>query len=447
MAAPTAEASGPAVVVLADDLTGANDSGLHFAAHGLRTRVFVDPGSSIGSADCDVVILDCESRGMEADGARAAVRAAHAAFAPGASHLYKKIDSTLRGNVGAEIDEFARAAGATLVLMTPAYPAMGRTVEDGVLLVNGTPVAETAIAADPANPVRESRIQALLEADMPGVTIRRITPHDLPDAGALAADAERLQGAGGYLCLVADAASERDIEAIAAYGETLSRQTGPILWAGSAGLAAPLPKLWALAPGEAAPALAPAARPALLVCGSVNPVAVAQLDRAAEVHGVEPVVLAADALFRTRSDADAEIERCVAHLSETLGTAGSVGILTTAHAPGEVRGAMDLARRNGLSRRDASRIIARGLGQVAQVLIERGAIGRLLATGGDTARAVLEAAGIEALDVRGTVLPGMPLVTARGTVDCHIVTKAGGFGDPDALADAMRHLIEGRIAP
>src|SRR3989304_6187166 len=125
-----------ALTILADDLTGACDSGALFAGEA-PVPVTVWPA---GRAAGPVAVVDTESRPLAP--AEAAARVGRAAATPrGAGTWFKKIDSPLRGPVGAELDALLRAAGAASALLTPAFPAQGRVVRDRVLRVDGAAAA------------------------------------------------------------------------------------------------------------------------------------------------------------------------------------------------------------------------------------------------------------------------------------------------------------------
>ena len=136
----------PAVVV-ADDLTGATDTGLQFSKIGLRTKVYFDPPLSPGS--CDVIAITTESRARPADEARRRVAQAGTRIRSwNVRHVYKKIDSTMRGNIGAELESLAGALDRRLVVLAPSFPANGRTVHNGRLFVNGVPLAESEFGCE-----------------------------------------------------------------------------------------------------------------------------------------------------------------------------------------------------------------------------------------------------------------------------------------------------------
>ena len=145
---PTPGTAARRLGIVADDLTGAMDSSGHFAARGLSTDVVLDPAYA---SESDVVVITTSSRAEPPDVARERVRRAVRRLA--GRTIYKKIDSTLRGNIGVELMAAMQEAHCEKAIVAPAFPAVGRTTLNGVLLVDGTPVAETQFAGDPVSPV------------------------------------------------------------------------------------------------------------------------------------------------------------------------------------------------------------------------------------------------------------------------------------------------------
>jgi D-threonate/D-erythronate kinase len=147
------------ILAIADDLTGALEAGAKIAGNGISavvtTRAAFDDSRT-------ALVIDTETRHCHPADAAARVRAALAARP--ARLIYKKTDSTLRGNIGAELGAVLAAYPDAPLVYAPAYPRMGRTVKDGLLLVDGVPVHQTAFARDPLNPVRDSSIPRLLAA-------------------------------------------------------------------------------------------------------------------------------------------------------------------------------------------------------------------------------------------------------------------------------------------
>lgn len=398
--------------ILADDLTGAADAGVEFARAGWRTRALGPGWLPAELAGAEVVVIDTASRGLGPAAAYGAVRQAAAALAAaGAQLLYKKIDSTLRGPLGAELDAvldaLAAAGGPALAVVCPAFPAAGRTLAGGVLYVHGVPVAQTASGRDPITPVSESWLPALLAQT--ALTGRR------PVALCEAAErwAERLP-AGGLA--VVDAGSEDDLARIV---QAALACTPPPLLAGSAGLARPLAIALARAHGKAAPAVedGPAVEDAvqpggaggaavLVVCGSLHPAARAQA-----------AVLAA------------QIEAGTLPCACTL--------LMTPAVVDAVAAAGDAA---GAAAAPARALAGEALAWLqAQAAAPGGGCAGLVVTGGDTLASLLGALGAGGIDLERALAPGMPLGRVSGGPwhGLRVASKAGGFGDASILACAV----------
>lgn len=143
-------------LALADDATGALETGARFVEAGLEALVRFKPDSESG-------VIDTETRHLPAELAAERIRniAARARQARVVS-IFKKTDSTLRGNIAAEFRALLEVWPERRILYAPAYPALGRTVRNGELLVNGRPLRDTAFAADVLNPSREGSIRTLL---------------------------------------------------------------------------------------------------------------------------------------------------------------------------------------------------------------------------------------------------------------------------------------------
>lgn len=216
-------------LLIADDLTGACDAAVQFAVRGLRVRVSLDWDGEAGQTD--VLAISTESRDADMGSFREALRRLPP-LQP--RMLFKKIDSTLRGNVGREVAAALAAFDCDVAVVTPAFPAMGRTVEGGYLRIAGE------IGFVPRELAASFR--------------------DLP-----AADTARLR--------LLDATCDAGLDAIVSEALALPRR---ILWAGSAGLAAAL----ARATGRGAPvgfAFAPA--PSIFCLGSDHAVTMEQQHR------------------------------------------------------------------------------------------------------------------------------------------------------------------------
>jgi D-threonate/D-erythronate kinase len=383
------------ILVIADDLTGAAEGAAAGAAHGLEAIVL--RGNETVPPDTQVLAIDAATRGMTVDDAAARtadLMGVHGGRRPRV--LYKKMDSTLRGHVGAELAAVLRvwrgldpAQGSAVVILAPAFPANGRTTLGGRQHVN-----ESVLPQDLAAMVGAAGLRAAL------VGRGQVQAADVRAAEAASADV--------WIC---DAETEEDLRAVAA----MAASRGPsVVWAGSGGLARHAPAAIGL---EREPRVGRnAARsmgPILFVIGSLCRVAheqVSDLRAEGDVCCLEiaPATLASGPGSPDWSASTAGIDAAVEAGHDVV---LSIASLEKSDETEDPRLAMALAR-------------------FAAPHAKRS--GGLVLTGGDTARSVLDTLGIGWLRVVGEIEPGVSVCFA-GSSPRPIVTKAGAFGDRQTL--------------
>lgn len=411
------------IAVIADDLTGANDTGVQFARTG--RQVVVPLGDADAPPDTDVMVLNTDSRHLApADAAARVQYMTGRALAWGADVLFKKLDSTMRGNPGAELAAMLSAGDADFALLCPAYPANGRTVVNGDVVVGGVPLADSPASRDPATPVHHSGLAKIIAegydgptAHLPLVTVRQGQQAIAQAIGHALAE--------GQWVLAADAATDADLDALVA--GALGSGYRP-LWAGAAGLGAALAAALPPAPRaevQAGPRTASVRRPTLAVVASANPRTREQLQQAVAGGAISVVAAPTAAMVAGDRLAIAEVaEAAIACLQ------GGEDVAVLPDQP--PRGAPDP---------EAGRALARHLGMAAALAAQSVPLGALFLSGGDTATAVLSALGAHGVRILGEVAPGIPYGRViGGAAQVPVVTKAGGFGSDDALSAALKLL-------
>lgn len=413
----------PALVIIADDLTGALDVAAPFAARGLRTRVVPwaarqAPAQVVAAARrCDVLVIETASRHLAASTAAARVSAAaRAARQAGVPRLYKKIDSTLRGAVLAELRAFRRAMGVSMLPVIPAFPAQGRTVRQGEVHIHGVPVRQTSVAHDPRGGPVEQTLTTLRQPSAGFELIDAETDADLRRIAGVLARADRLgatAGAGGFAAALAAlmASTSGAMRAIVGPG-TRSRAIRGRPAASSA---------------PAASAAIRSAGPLLIVVGSPHPATRAQLRQAAAagVRGLVLPVADGRSRFAWARDRDATVDVASTWLAQ------GDDVFVALPAP-----------EGALVPRQASRAAA-ALADTALRVMRRARPDVVVAVGGDTVAALLRAAGVPHLDVVGELRHGVALASwprdrAQRAAPRWLVTKSGAFGDEDLLNDLCR---------
>jgi len=370
------------VAVVADDVTGAADTAAAFARSGLPAAVELDAPVR---ARAGVLAYSSDSRERaRVDASRRTSALARAIASAGFDEVYKKVDSLLRGHVGAEIAATAHALGRPLVLACPALPSAHRGLINGQLVGGERPIDLVASLRVTYGPLVER------------------VDRDEVRAGRLLARVEAVPEGGALVC---DATRETDLEAVAAVTRATRRR---LLLAGSAGLAGALGRLWASEPGE--PAVRRSSAHLVVAVGSMTALAQRQvaclLDGVPEAHAIalEPSALSAGTDLACWSAAIAELL--------ASGRTPVVVVRTTPYLEG------------------VGPLLARRMGELLGAVA---GIDGLVVTGGETARAVFEGLGVTSLAVLDEVEPGVVLARADAPRPLEIVLKSGGFGDDATL--------------
>jgi D-threonate/D-erythronate kinase len=390
----------PRLVIVADDLTGTMDAAGPLASRGLSTLAVtgIEGCRSQDFAGADVVSINAHSRHLAGQAAAQRVRAIlRELIHPECEILLKKIDSTLRGNVVVETLAMREASGRRAVVVAPAFPRQGRTVIGGLVHVHGVALQDTSFARDALSPPPLEPLHVLF---------RRADAH--ADVRLLGGGAPVALGQDGRRQIfVVDSATDEDLRATVGALRGHLRDT---LLVGSAGVAEALAEVcFEHATGSLT---APAVQgPLLFVVGSRAEQTTQQVSALIEA---EPARIVAAPNGRVDLSAALRATETVLVLRATPDMSGCEG--------------------------DAGEV-ARRLAEGVAALIERRPIAALVATGGDTAAAILVRLSQPILQVVGDLLPGIPFSRIHaGGRDIWFVTKAGGFGTRDTFVTIAQRL-------
>lgn len=423
----------PAFGVIADDLTGANATGVLLTRTGYQTASLTQlrwPEGDLDQYSC--IVIATESRALPAAEAhRRVAEAARLLVSHGRRPVGKRIDSTLRGNLGPEVEAVLAALGPrSVAVLTGAFPASGRTTRGGIHYVNGVPLAETAVRNDPLCPVTESHVATLVRqqtalpvAELPLETVRA-------GAGAVA-EAIVSQARQGVRIFCADAETDGDIEAL---GQGMARSGLPCVAADPGPLTAAYAAATTPAGTWATPAQASGKangqNKVLVVAGSVTPLTRQQLDNLEAEMGARLITVDAAALGQGGDAAEAEVNRVVEELAAIEPGRQVIGVRTSTV----------LAETDA---RVAARIGA-GFAEIAARALERvPGITGLYTSGGDITVAVCHRLGAGAIQLMAEVLP----LAVQGYLvggqhpGTAIVTKGGLIGDGTAALTCVGHLL------
>lgn len=413
------------IAVIADDLTGAADTGVQCCPHFTDTTLISYrnlPRDSEGLS-AQAVTVYTNTRSIKAEMARKRVQSlARQLLAFHPRRVYKKVDSCLRGNVGAEVDALMDEMGFDLSFIAPAFPAMGRLTLHDVHMVHDRPVAETELSKDPVTPVTESNLSRII-ASQSRYGVGHVDLRFLEgDNDAMVAQIRRLIDSGARH-LVFDAARQAHLKRIARLALE-SRKN--ILLVGSAGLARGLVSHFPERHGgedDKPHHLQEGYH--LLVCGTVAEATRLQISALLEAYPYRVISLPASLLLHSpqRDDLLLQANHAQRILSEN-NLIIRVGISETTE--------VGVGKKPSTQR---ARGIVRGLGLFVAELLRETTSASLFLSGGDTASAVLEAIGARGIRLHGEILPGMPEgILTGGLMDAvPVVTKAGAFGQRETL--------------
>jgi 4-hydroxythreonine-4-phosphate dehydrogenase len=391
----------PRIAIVADDLTGAADTAAGLLALGRPLVTWARDGRIAWQETDRIVAVDATTRHITPDAAADTVRGLASRFRLGGFDcLYKKVDSTLRGHVAVEVQAALDGwyPGARAVI-APAFPAMGRTTIGGRQHLDNAPIDGASIA------------EMLAAVAMP---VTHVTLDEVRD-GRLDRILRAQPSQGAVVC---DAISDADLAAIAAAGAALGER---VVWVGSGGLARNMFTGQTRTNESRASATVTATGPVLIVCGSQTTVSAAQAASVAS-EGAIAVPVNAGAL-----------------------SSGSSALRSTGSEIEDLlrRGADVLVTIEGTRASDADPALVDRLGQMLAPC--RALSGGLVATGGDTASAILRHWGISALQLIAEAEAGVPLAMADGVTPVVVALKAGGFGNAGTLAAAraaVRSLLQ-----
>jgi 4-hydroxythreonine-4-phosphate dehydrogenase len=416
------------ILILADDLSGAADCGVACVGAGLETTVALKHTDEEPAGD--VLSLDADTRRMSPNEARQEVDRLIRIYAANPDLLlFKKIDSTLRGNVGTELAaalnalrSIAPGGGRTqhrrsVAVMAPAFPAIGRTTRNGTQFVHGQPLHDLDIWRVQGMTGRASIPVMLQSTGLKSFVLDLAVIRSTQDALANQMDSIAREAD----VLVCDAETDDDLQAIASASMRLACRP---LWVGSAGLAYQLPSAAGIA-RSVAPEPKPLPHivgPLLFVIGSLSPNSVEQVRALASLSSTVSIRVSPEVLLAGERHSDwqahvRELEHAIQNHRDA--------VLSPTSEP-----RVDLAQRP---------LLAAALARLAASVSSN--IGALVASGGETARAVFESFSVTSFRLLGELERGIPVsVTENWLRPLPVITKAGDFGGTNALLKCSQFL-------
>lgn len=417
------------LLIIADDFTGALDTGVQLSKKGVSTQVLIQNNMHWCqlSTDAEVLVVDTESRHLDAEQSYKKVfELCISARENGIRYIYKKTDSTLRGNIGAELSALMDACNIKKLYFIPAYPEEGRITIKGHQYVKGVPLSQTIFAKDPLNPVVDTYIPNIIRRQ----TDKTVYSIDVSDVN----QENCLYNEKGIF--VIDANDEEDMMQIS---HLLAQQQDIMGIAGCAGFAPYLLHLFALDKNINMRRRLSIHKPILIVCGSINEISVAQVNYA-EKAGIKSQVINFDQLMSNIYSGSHEYETQIKTAVQNINDHG-IFILKTVSGKENISSIIDKVKR--LSGEDLYKEITRFIGSLVRDIMEQVQIGTLIIFGGDTALGIVKQLSCTVIQPQYELLPGIPISFIESSLfGSTLITKAGGFGTEKTLMDIITYIEE-----
>jgi uncharacterized protein YgbK (DUF1537 family) len=412
-------------VILADDLTGANDTAIQFVNHGLSALVLTRAGNCVPPSfdDYEVLALNSDSRTMRAQEAYKTVRDLAARFRPliKDGRLYKKIDSVLRGNPASELAAVMDELDITLALAAPSFPANQSILEQGQLNSGSERIDAVEVFAHEMNYTVEGIV--LEEIHRGCVSLAR---HILD------------RHAGGVQVFVSDAVTNDDLEILYRSSSLLGK---PAVLAGSAALARHMAGDLSRGGGvfyeEAADMNGKG--PVLIIAGTRQGETAAQITTLSRIYSAPIIRFKVDLVNQGKSGQ--AVNRAFNEAAEQMETSPALCIVAVESMFRSEIPAGNVARfEDGGGALGAA--ISAALGSLAGKLLEAFDFPVMVSTGGDTTLAVCKSLDVEGIEPLAELCPGIPIGRIAGGPHKgrRIVTKSGRVGNRESLLEIQRFL-------
>jgi uncharacterized protein YgbK (DUF1537 family) len=420
------------ILVVADDFTGANDTGVQFSKRKLKSTVLLNKDNiSKSLEDCDVLIVDTESRFDNKEKAyKKTYEIGKTVKAKKIKCIYKKLDSTFRGNIGAEISGLMDSLEIQHAIVVPAFPSNHRITKNGMVYIKGLLLAESETSDDPRTPVKESFIPKIISQQTDKST-GIINFADVKAGKQSLIQKIQQHMNNGIQMIIIDALDDGDLDLIASVTAPMKER---ILFVGSPGFAEYLPKYLDFEKVK---------KSNVIIAGSVSEVTRKQIDYAIERSAITLIDVEIEKLLtkgqRKEKNRIMDIVRESSRKGEDI-------VIRSAPSKTLVSKSFEQGQKYGLTRSDVSEIIARFLGDIAREIIQEVKINGILLTGGDTAIKTAQALNISGTIIHDEIQPGIPYgyFIEEQYKNIIIVSKAGGFGSEDAIFQVLSFLTNGR---
>ncbi|USF30991.1 four-carbon acid sugar kinase family protein [Clostridium sp. MD294] len=415
------------LLIITDDFTGALDTGIQFTKQGVKIQIAVEqnPENISVSKNTQVLVIDLETRPLAARQAYNIVKNVMIwAKNKRIDYIYKKTDSALRGNVGAELKAVTDVYEQCIYFI-PAFPKIGRITKNGKHYIDNVPLSETAFAKDPFEPVIHSHIKDIITKEYQNIKVCCV---------------QKQMNTSEYLhkinqgVVVFDAETEQDMKN-RLYELNQSNQLK--LLAGCAGLAEFLPDILEL---KGTIEINYEKKKGIYVaCGSLNPITKNQMEYACQ-NGFKRVNLSANQKLSLEYYDTEEGKQFLNNLENICKNHKCVIVDTFDIKQHETE---KLAQQKGMSKEDVRFAIAKCHGKIVKHMLQQGMDYTIFMTGGDTLMGLMKNLENTELTPVCEISQGVVLSILKwNEKKLQVISKSGGFGNQDVFLKTAEKLIQ-----
>ena len=421
--------------IIADDLTGADDTALQFYLRGANTQILLDDSTiPENKKNTQVWAIPTETRNCDAPTAYERVKTATKFLADelGVEYFYKKMDSTIRGNIAVEALAMLEVLEWDAAVIIPAFPQEGRTTIGGYHLLKGIPIERTEFARDPRFPIYESHIPTVLRTELHNqqddlidlIELRTV----IKGAGPILKKMNEMIAKGVKL-IVVDAMSVTDIEQVVL---AMEKSSYKILPCGSAGCAQVLGNIWLPELENHKAEKTIPAMPKLVVSGSATKCTSAQIEKLQDDDDIENTYFIN---LKMEDILEGVTDDIITRVSENL-VKDNVVVVHTSNLTVDSKIISQILFDNEISKQQFISKIGDYLATLTKkVLVNRDAI--LITVGGETSFKCCKAINSNSLQIIDAICPAIPL--CLDTKAQWIVTKSGNLGNSNTLIDIIKY--------
>ena len=425
--------------IIADDLTGANDTALQFMLNNVDTNILLNTDQEPEKANTSQAwAIATESRNIAPEFAFEKVKLAtqYLVNKVNPDYFYKKIDSTVRGNISVEVLSMLEVLGWDAAIIMPAFPQENRITVGGYHLLKGIPIERTEMARDPHSPIYESHLPTLLQSQL-GENLKNLVGSIelktiLDGAGPILQAMNKLIENGVKL-IVADSVSITDLEQIVL---AMQKSNYKILPVGNSAAGRVLSNEWfprAEKSVEVLPIKIPRL-PKFIVSGSATQITASQIDKYEQSADYEEntlvIELGMDDILAGIKDE--LINRIVSNL-----TGENVVMVHTSKLLNNFDGFSDDTMKADLSKSGLAGAVTDFLAELTGRVLEK-TKAVLITLGGETSYKCCNAINANQLKLIDEVLPAIAL-SKNTKSDQFIVTKSGNLGGVNTLIEIINY--------